>query len=227
MKTDFSNGVDQSVFVYANSYRFKDDFRFETGEGCIQNKKNPHVDTGFENVSIMTREKFSTRTRVEIECSFDAWGAPLIVIAEDIQNEDIPRYGNYMEVVIYENGINVWGMKYDGQEVLWNKLMSVDYAVSPKERHTLAVDILENSLEITADGRKMSVYVENMYPSYHVGIDACENVNRFYSFEVEHTPVDKNATRFRCPVCAHIHEGDTPPETCPDCNAAADKFVRI
>ncbi len=30
--------------------------------------------------------------------------------------------------------------------------------------------------------------------------------------------------RFVCQVCGHVWNGDTPPEKCPDCGAASDKF---
>ena len=33
--------------------------------------------------------------------------------------------------------------------------------------------------------------------------------------------------KFRCTVCGYIHEGDTPPEKCPQCGASADKFVEV
>ena len=29
-----------------------------------------------------------------------------------------------------------------------------------------------------------------------------------------------------CSVCGYVHEGDTPPETCPVCKAPAEKFIR-
>lgn len=31
--------------------------------------------------------------------------------------------------------------------------------------------------------------------------------------------------KFVCTICGYIHEGDTPPEKCPQCNAPAEKFV--
>lgn len=31
--------------------------------------------------------------------------------------------------------------------------------------------------------------------------------------------------KFVCTVCGYVHEGDTPPEACPICNAPASKFV--
>ena len=35
------------------------------------------------------------------------------------------------------------------------------------------------------------------------------------------------AKKFRCPVCGYIHEGDTPPERCPQCKVPGSKFVEI
>ena len=31
--------------------------------------------------------------------------------------------------------------------------------------------------------------------------------------------------KFVCSVCGYVHEGDTPPEKCPQCNAPKEKFV--
>ena len=33
--------------------------------------------------------------------------------------------------------------------------------------------------------------------------------------------------KFRCPICGYIHEGDTPPESCPVCKAPGSKFVEL
>lgn len=33
--------------------------------------------------------------------------------------------------------------------------------------------------------------------------------------------------KFRCTICGYIHEGDTPPEKCPQCGAPASKFVEV
>lgn len=31
--------------------------------------------------------------------------------------------------------------------------------------------------------------------------------------------------KFVCPICGYVHEGDTPPECCPQCKAAGSKFI--
>ena len=38
-------------------------------------------------------------------------------------------------------------------------------------------------------------------------------------------PEVKKSVKFVCSVCGYVHEGETAPETCPQCNVPADKFV--
>ena len=33
--------------------------------------------------------------------------------------------------------------------------------------------------------------------------------------------------KFVCTVCGYVHEGDTPPERCPQCKQPADKFKEV
>ncbi len=33
--------------------------------------------------------------------------------------------------------------------------------------------------------------------------------------------------KFVCSVCGYVHEGDTPPERCPQCKVPADKFTEV
>lgn len=34
-------------------------------------------------------------------------------------------------------------------------------------------------------------------------------------------------TTWRCVICDYLHEGETPPESCPECGAASDNFERV
>ena len=31
--------------------------------------------------------------------------------------------------------------------------------------------------------------------------------------------------KYVCPVCGYVHEGDAPPEQCPQCKVSGDKFI--
>ena len=33
--------------------------------------------------------------------------------------------------------------------------------------------------------------------------------------------------KFVCTVCGYVHEGDTPPEFCPQCKVPGDKFKEV
>ena len=33
--------------------------------------------------------------------------------------------------------------------------------------------------------------------------------------------------KFICSVCGYVHEGDTPPEKCPQCGVPASKFNKV
>jgi rubrerythrin len=33
--------------------------------------------------------------------------------------------------------------------------------------------------------------------------------------------------KFVCSVCGYVHEGDTPPDVCPQCGASSDKFTEV
>lgn len=33
--------------------------------------------------------------------------------------------------------------------------------------------------------------------------------------------------QWRCTICGYIHTGEQPPDFCPQCNAPADKFVKV
>jgi rubrerythrin len=38
--------------------------------------------------------------------------------------------------------------------------------------------------------------------------------------------MEGNKTKWVCPICGYVHNGDTPPETCPLCGIPRDKFIK-
>lgn len=62
--------------------------------------------------------------------------------------------------------------------------MGVEFPVSESEIHTLSVLIEKDTLHIEADDKKFLLYIDDLYPSYHLGLNACEGINRFYDLEI-------------------------------------------
>ena len=215
-------------FLVANCYRWESVPDFILEENCIVNRKSDGIATGFENASLVLKEPFTGDTHISVDCSFDAWGAPLIVIAEDLEKDAKGgyRYREYYEVVLYEEGVNVWRLTTDEENtVTWKKTMSVDFPVTAGDVHTLTVDIVGDTLEITADEHKMTVALPDMFSRYYIGIDACENINRFYALSV--SPIKKGGKTFVCSFCGYRHTGETPPAKCPDCGIGPEKFILL
>lgn len=189
MKRDISfvpNAWEKSGLVYAYSYRFEETPVFLQRRDCIENRKNEGAVYGFDNISLLTEEKYGPETTVTACCAFEDLGAPLIVLADSMTRgpRGVCRYGDYLEVVLWKNGVNVWRMWMEDGTVTWKQLLGVEFPVSEGERHTLSVTAHAESLEITADDRKLSLHIPELYPAFHVGINACEGINRFYSFRV-------------------------------------------
>ena len=184
---DFAKGSwDTDALGYAYSYRFEETPVFVQREDHIQNQKNDAATYGFDNISLLTAQKFTPGTTISTRCAFEDLGAPLIVITDRLSTDPrgICRYGDYIEVVLWKNGVNVWRMWMEKGVVTWKQLLGVDFPVSEAEIHTLSVTVGTETLEITADDKKMLLHVENLYPAFHVGINACEGINRFYRLEV-------------------------------------------
>lgn len=188
MKIDFSRGTwNTDDVTYAYSYRFEETPVFIQRDNCVENQQNSDARYGFDNISMMTRKAYAPGARISTHCAFEGEGAPLIVIADKmfVDPRGVVRYGDYIEVVLYQNGVNVWRMWMKDGKVTWKKLMGVEFPVTHGDIHQLTTEITADRLNIEADGRKMSVLIDPMYGSFHLGINACEGINRFYDMVIE------------------------------------------
>ena len=188
MNIDFSRGTwNTDDVTYAYSYRFEETPVFIQRDNCVENQQNSDARYGFDNISMMSRKAYAPGARISTHCAFEGEGAPLIVIADKmfVDPRGVVRYGDYIEVVLYQNGVNVWRMWMKDGKVTWKKLMGVEFPVTHGDIHQLTTEITADRLNIEADGRKMSVLIDPMYSSFHLGINACEGINRFYDMVIE------------------------------------------
>jgi hypothetical protein len=190
MTINFSKGAwNTDEITYAYTYRFADTNKFLQNEDCIENAENPDCPAdGYDYLSLVTKEKFEVGTKITTRCSFKGKAAPLFVICDALDDceDGHKRYGNYFEVVLWKNGINVWRLwrKEDGS-VTWHKRLGAEIPFAEDEIHTLSVEMKENYLAITADGIKLNLRAEDLFPSFHLGITGCEGPCRFYDMTVE------------------------------------------
>jgi len=182
------NAWNLDEITYAYSWRFDATPVFTQKDDCVESEANPDAVYGFDNISMLTKEKYRADEHVTLSthCAFDSYGAPLLLIAKDMEKDErgVWRYGEYMEIVLWEKGINVWRMWPEGRKVTWKLMMGVEFPVSCVEAHPLSVKIKDDVLEINADGHRMSLRIHDMYETFHLGLDACEGINRFYDLTI-------------------------------------------
>ena len=188
MHLNFSRGQwSTDAVTYAYSYRFEETPTFVQHDDCVENTKCSDAVYGFDNISLLSRQTYTAGTRISTRCAFEDLGAPLIVIADKLETDarGVRRFDNYWEVVLYKGGVNIWRMTYANSKVTWTLDLSVEFPVTETEIHTLTVDITEQKLTVLVDERKMMLRVPDLFPTFHLGINACEGYNRFYSMDIE------------------------------------------
>ena len=186
MKVAFQKGHWENSLhpVYTSRYDETPDFIQE--ETYITNQANPNCSYGFDHTSLLTKEQYGNGATVTTQCLFEKFGAPLILLTDKLYQDEngVWSYRNYYEVVLYEDGLNVWYLYPEQGETKWHKLLGVHFPVKENEIHSLSVKILDRAIEIFTGDEKVMLRIPELPAQLHVGITDCEGINKFYSFEV-------------------------------------------
>ena len=191
MKYELKNGLPEN-FIYAAStvVTYRREFTREEG-GLVnarielEDKKAAYQD--YEYVSAVENERVQLPVILETECSFDKFGAPLIVFSETLTEKENgwKEYGEHYEVVLFESGINIWHItpkKEGGQQVGAVCKARLPFAAGKMTKLTVRLTrdgIEAQAGELTAKGEVK--LPEKMY----VGFTACEGINHFRYFSRE------------------------------------------
>lgn len=148
--------------------------------------------------SMVCPEKLSGSTiEVTSTMSFDHLMAPIIVLTPELDKDDKGRHAfkKHYEVVLYNEGINVWHYTYDddaskpeSERLHWHLAAFARVPFSPKTKYELKVVLSK------VEGRQMRMTVEcgnvrfgfedsDLPESVYAGVTGCEGRNRFYDFK--------------------------------------------
>lgn len=145
--------------------------------------------------AMIHRTKFEMGATVSSTMGWDWLMAPLIVIAEDLGKDaqGRPELREHWEVVIFNQGLNVWHHFYENGKQRWFKAASMllpeNAQFKANERYELSVKISRDSrknktMTVTAGGYTLQ-YVDDTLPErFHAGVIGCEGRNFFYDFKV-------------------------------------------
>ena len=141
--------------------------------------------------SMVYARRFATKAEVTVTMAFDHLMAPLIVLAPDIyrDGEGNPVYHEHVEVVLFNEGFNVWRYTWENGAPCWRKVAFLRRPMAPKTPHTVTVTLERRSgtkeLAVHCGGVSFG-YADDLLPdSFYAGITGCEGRCRFYDFKVK------------------------------------------
>ena len=169
------------------SYRFPIPVSFTQEEDAIANRRNDKFGDGFEYIYVFYKEKVPRGSKVSSTMLFEDYGAPMITFCEklDTDADGNTRNGCFYEVVIYENGINVWKHYQENGKCRWYKAAAFDFPLEKNVKHKLQVEYLASGINITLDDRTCYIRLGELPSEMYFGVSACEQINRFYDFCIE------------------------------------------
>lgn len=188
MYINFSKGSwEEAPVDTCYSFRFTETPAFTQEEDHIRTAVNPNHREGFDNISLLTRDTFTTGVTVTLRCSFEDWGCPEIILVPETVNcpDGAVRYGACFEVIPYKQGINVWRHFYENEKCFWHLRLGLKYPVAEHTIHTLTVKAAEKRLIINLDGLETTLRTEDLPETFHVGLTGCEGIVHFYDLKIE------------------------------------------
>ena len=179
-------------FMYAYSPACNTFKTFSQEKDCVVNGYDKEEDN-YDYVSVVTRDTKRSGTTVRTHCSFEHYGAPLVVFSEKVERDEqgIDRYGLHFEVVAWENGVNIWHIvpQPAGSEkpIAVTKIGKAEFAI--EENSNIEIKVCVGSgeaknLKVIVNGHELNVVNEDLPEEFHIGFTACEGINRFYDFEI-------------------------------------------
>lgn len=174
------------MYVYSPASKAFHEFIVE--EDCVRNSFNEEI-KDWDYISVVTKAQYKTGITATLTCSFDSFGAPLIVFSDEIEEKENGKlfYSRHYEVVAYEDGINVWHIVPDPANVKRpihaDLIGELHFPVEAKEKLILMVTFKQGGINISMCGKELSVAYD--FPeTFHVGFTACEGLNRFTEFAI-------------------------------------------
>lgn len=188
-KISFGNESWQQDLTTAYSFRFTERPQFLQQADHITTSANSEHREGFDNISLLSREKYGSGVKARLLCAFDGLGCPEIIIVEktELCPDGAVRYGACFEVVLWKNGVNVWRHYMDEADhhCYWHKRLGLNLPVTEGEIHELAVDVIRNYIVFSIDGVSVKLRAEDLPEAFHMGVTACEGIVRLYDFKID------------------------------------------
>lgn len=184
----FPQGIDSGDFFYCYSPQAKAKIELSRESDCVMCGYNENT-KDYDYLTVITGEKYGVGTEISAECSFEHFGAPLLVITNDTwEREGVNLLGLHFEVVAYESGCNIWRIERDDSAprgIKPIKMIHDEFKIDDNSRISIKARIEDGRIIANINGHECSVSDPDIPKEFHVGFTACEGVNRFYNYTIK------------------------------------------
>lgn len=143
--------------------------------------------------AMLYKQKISGNFTVSSRMSFDYRMAPLLVIAAPPGKTPDGRFGElreHYEVVIYDEGINIWHHQYKDGKSSWYLMAFSRFPMKKQVIYDLSASVVRKGgkyrLTVECDGKTFGCAMPDGFDAdnCYLGIIGCEGVCRFYDFRI-------------------------------------------
>ncbi|MBT7164493.1 MAG: hypothetical protein HN904_17065 [Victivallales bacterium] len=196
---EFTAGAWQAKdWVMVKSPRWPHRGEWEQEKDCLRNRTPKEATqkemlgkrAGETYTSMLLKEPVSGNLKMAATMSFEHRMAPLIVLAPalDKDAQGYPEYREHWEIVLFDQGVNVWHHTYADGKPGWRKAAYAKFPLKAGQRYRLEVDIKRAGagaqLTLRVGDHEFGYFEPVLPKTFQVGITGCEGVNRFYDFTV-------------------------------------------
>lgn len=141
--------------------------------------------------AMVHRERFSLGASISSTMRFDNRMAPLIVLAGklDATADGRPQFGEHWEMVLYDEGLNVWYHYLKDGKPVWYRAAFLNTTFAPNTPYRLEVKVVrtrkgQKEMTISCGCHTLGFVHDALPETFYAGIIGCEGRNRFYNFSV-------------------------------------------
>ena len=145
----------------------------------------------YDYVSLISKKKFRDGAIIKTTCTFEKFGAPIIVICDDLKDapDGTKEYGVHFEVCVFQDGCNVWHLlpfpQNPSHPVKPLKSAYEAFKLENNEKIDITVEVKGKFLHIDVNGHKFVCGDPIIPDEFYVGITACEGNNTFSHLTIE------------------------------------------
>lgn len=137
--------------------------------------------------SMVLRKKWHGDFHITAGMAFTDRMAPEVMLASNIGTDaqGRPEYERRVEVVLWDQGINVWFLDKVNGKTTWIKTAYDQFPLQKDTEYQLQVTRKGKELTITVGDHIFGYYEASLPDDLYVGVTACEGINRLYNFAIK------------------------------------------